>query len=231
MAYDFKNLSPLDFEDLVRDLIGCELDIRFEAFCAGPDGGMDGRHSKGDKSIILQAKHREGSQFASLLSAIRNERPKIETLQASRYLLATSKGLTPPNKTALARAIGPSLQNEADIFSADDLESLLRKHSRGSHAAHAHTQAGCSWPVRVRVGLFASAQTPTLTLAVSAVVNAHLERDWAQIRAAAWRAACRGECAGSRRTVGEAELTQEVRLPVPELASHRGTAALVAGNE
>lgn len=134
MAYDFKNLSPLDFEDLVRDLIGCELDIRFEAFCAGPDGGMDGRHSKGDESIILQAKHREGSQFASLLSAIRNERPKIETLQASRYLLATSKGLTPPNKAALAEEIGPSLQTEADIFSADDLESLLRKHSRVAEA-------------------------------------------------------------------------------------------------
>jgi hypothetical protein len=42
----FGNLSPADFEDLVRDLVGRELGVRFEAFAAGPDGGMDGRHAK-----------------------------------------------------------------------------------------------------------------------------------------------------------------------------------------
>jgi hypothetical protein len=35
MAYNFAELSPADFEDLVRDLIGRELDVRFEAFAAG----------------------------------------------------------------------------------------------------------------------------------------------------------------------------------------------------
>jgi hypothetical protein len=35
--------SPADFEDLVRDLIGQQLRVRFESFSAGPDGGMDGR--------------------------------------------------------------------------------------------------------------------------------------------------------------------------------------------
>jgi len=41
MAYDFGNLSPVDFEDLVRDLIGREFEIRFEAFAPGPDGGVE----------------------------------------------------------------------------------------------------------------------------------------------------------------------------------------------
>ena len=49
MSYDFVNLSHADFEDLVRELIGRQLKIRFEAFSAGPDGGMDGRHSAGKK--------------------------------------------------------------------------------------------------------------------------------------------------------------------------------------
>jgi len=31
MSYDFANLAPADFEDLVRELIGHELKIRFEA--------------------------------------------------------------------------------------------------------------------------------------------------------------------------------------------------------
>jgi hypothetical protein len=45
MPYGFENLSPADFEDLVRSLVGRELSVRFEAFAAGPDGGMDGRHA------------------------------------------------------------------------------------------------------------------------------------------------------------------------------------------
>jgi hypothetical protein len=57
MSYNFSNLSPADFEDLVRDLVGQELGIRFESFGAGSDGGVDGRHATGEKSTVLQAKH------------------------------------------------------------------------------------------------------------------------------------------------------------------------------
>lgn len=45
MNYDFSSLSSSDFEDLARDLVGRETGLRFEAFSAGPDGGMDGRHA------------------------------------------------------------------------------------------------------------------------------------------------------------------------------------------
>jgi DNA polymerase III delta prime subunit len=128
-----RNFSPLngaDFEDLVRDLIGEEFGIRFEAFCAGPDGGIDGRHAPGaGKALtILQAKHMEGSAFAALKAAMRKERASINKLAPSRYVLATSRSLTPANKASLASEIGPALLSESDIFGPDDLESLLRKH-------------------------------------------------------------------------------------------------------
>ncbi len=77
MNYTFSNLSSADFEDLARDLIGHELGIRFEAFCAGPDGGIDGRHSSGDNSTILQAKHYAGSAYTTLKSKMRRERASI----------------------------------------------------------------------------------------------------------------------------------------------------------
>jgi len=54
MAYEFGNLSPADFEDLVRGLIGREFGVRFEAFAAGPDAGMDGRHAKGAPSSSIK---------------------------------------------------------------------------------------------------------------------------------------------------------------------------------
>ena len=130
MSYSFSSLSSADFEDLVRDLIGCELDVRFEAFCAGPDGGIDGRHapSGGSNPAVLQAKHYEGSTFPQLKSAMTRERGAIEKLSPSRYVLATSRKLTPLNKKTLSEIIGPTLANESDIFGPDDLNALLRKY-------------------------------------------------------------------------------------------------------
>lgn len=129
MNYDFKNLSWADFEDLVRDLVGRELSVRFEAFCAGPDGGIDGRHSQGDGNhIILQAKHYVGSPFSKLKSAMRRERKSIDVLVPSRYILATSCNFTPPSKAELATIIGPGIKSEADIFGPEDINGLLRKY-------------------------------------------------------------------------------------------------------
>jgi hypothetical protein len=129
MSYNFANLSPADFEDLVRDLVGRELKIRFEGFSAGPDGGIDGRHAFGTKSCILQAKHYVGSTLAALKYAMKRERLAIDKLRRKpkRYILATSRSITPNNKSALADIIGPVLKHESDILGPIELNALLRK--------------------------------------------------------------------------------------------------------
>jgi hypothetical protein len=128
MSYSFQNLSPADFEDLTRDLIGRELGVRFEAFAPGPDGGMDGRHAIGIQNTVLQAKHYVGSAYSALKSTMKKERNSIDKLAPSRYILATSHPLSPDNKEELATIIGPSLKSEADIFGPQDLNDLIRKH-------------------------------------------------------------------------------------------------------
>lgn len=126
MAYNFDSMSPADFEDLARDLIGRDLSCRFEAFGPGPDGGVDGRHSTSDGMIALQAKHYRGSGFSGLSRQMRKERTTIDQLAAERYILATSVSLTPANKRALADIIGPSLKSSSDILGFEDLNGLLR---------------------------------------------------------------------------------------------------------
>lgn len=127
MAYDFHNLTWIDFEDLVRDLVGKETGLQFEAFAAGPDGGVDGRHSDvGD--TVLQAKHYVGSPFATLKAKMIKERAVIDALAPDRYILATSRPLSPANKATLAKIIGPALKKESDIFTPSDLNALLRKY-------------------------------------------------------------------------------------------------------
>ena len=128
MSYEFRNLSSADFEDLVLDLIGKEEGVRFEAFCAGPDDGIDGRHSHGGENVILQAKHYEGSPFSKLSASMKRERLSINKLAPSRYILATSCKLTPASKSKLSPIIGPYLKSEADIFGPEDLNGLLRKY-------------------------------------------------------------------------------------------------------
>lgn len=128
MTYDFSSLSPADFEDLTRDLLGRELGIRFEAFPDGPDDGMDGRHAAADGNVILQAKHYYRSGFAKLKAKMKSERASIDALQPKRYILATSAALTPANKTQLGEAIGPALISPGDLFGPQDLEALLRKY-------------------------------------------------------------------------------------------------------
>jgi hypothetical protein len=128
MPYDFVGLSPADFEDMVRDLVGRELDVRFEAFAAGPDGGIDGRHAIGHGATFLQAKHYVGSTYAALKSKMKRERASIDRLSPTRYILTTSRPLSPSNKHELAAIIGPSLQSEADLIGPGDLNALLRKY-------------------------------------------------------------------------------------------------------
>jgi hypothetical protein len=127
MSYTFSNLFHPDFEDLVRDLLGQELGLTFEGFCAGPDEGMDGRHAAAKDLCILQAKHYPGTSFASLKAAMKRARPLIDRINPNRYILATSRGLTPANKRSLADVIGPALKSESDIFGPTELNSLLRK--------------------------------------------------------------------------------------------------------
>lgn len=126
--YDFKNLSFADFEDLSRDLIGKELGVRFEAFSEGPDGGMDGRHSKGSNLTVLQAKHYSSSQFSTLKSRMRRERESVNKLNASRYILVTSHPLSPIKKTKLVDTLGEDSITESDIFGQEDLNALIRKY-------------------------------------------------------------------------------------------------------
>jgi hypothetical protein len=40
MAYDFSSFSHSELADMARDLVGREIDKRFEAFPEGPDDAM-----------------------------------------------------------------------------------------------------------------------------------------------------------------------------------------------
>lgn len=125
--YTFQTLSPIDFENLVRDLLQSELSVRLESFKAGRDLGIDLRHSTSEASdLIVQAKHYAGTGFRGLLSDLRlKEKPKIDRLQPVRYILATSVPLSPTNKKQIFQALFPHIKKPDDIYGKEDLNNLL----------------------------------------------------------------------------------------------------------
>lgn len=123
-----KNLSSIDFEELCRDIAKADTGKRFSAFGPGPDGGIDGRHSKGADATVLQCKHYIGSTFAALKSSLKKEVLKVAKLNPKRYLFFTSQSLTPPKSNALAAIAGDILQQPEDIWGCEDIEGALTRH-------------------------------------------------------------------------------------------------------
>lgn len=122
---NYHNLSPVDFEELVRDLLQKDLGISLESFGPGADRGIDLRYAHGGDRIIIQAKRYLDSTFSTLMRELRTERDKIERLKPTRYILAIAKTLTPPQKDKVL-AIFEGLPLEvADIKTLREIDVLL----------------------------------------------------------------------------------------------------------
>lgn len=126
--YDFKTLNDKEFEILCCDLLGSHLGFRIERFKAGKDQGVDGRFFSSNKNeVILQCKHWAGTPTIQLIKALKNnEKPKIEKLNPSRYILAISNKLSRTDKKSIASALAPHILHEDDIFGCEDLNDIIK---------------------------------------------------------------------------------------------------------
>jgi hypothetical protein len=125
--YDFRSLSPIDFEILIRDLLQEDLGIRLESFKSGKDKGIDFRYCPStDNSLIIQCKHYIESSFDTLFNQLRkHEVLKVRELNPQRYILAVSMGLTPYQKEKIHSLFNPYIASMADILGRKDLNNLL----------------------------------------------------------------------------------------------------------
>ncbi len=126
--YDFRTLSPIDFELLVRDLLQAELNITMESFGPGKDGGIDFRFSMADQDVVVQAKHHVEGGAQSLLRAARGEDCKVLKLAPSRYILVTSLSLTPALKSKIIQAMPSTPVSARDVIGREDLNNFLGLH-------------------------------------------------------------------------------------------------------
>lgn len=124
--YNLFVLSPDEFENLSRDLIQKELDLFFESFATGKDGGIDFRYARNKQNVILQCKRHKS--YAELKSNLKKEALKPFLKTASRYILTMTVNLTPQNKTEILELFSGINITVSDIYSYNDISNLLSKY-------------------------------------------------------------------------------------------------------
>lgn len=126
--YDFHQLSYLDFEHLVRDLMQAEEGVTLESFKTGKDGGIDFRYARGSAHTIVQCKHYIRTGLSGLLAAVKDEAVKVRALNPDRYVFVTSLPLSDHNKKQIQALIGPQYLSLSDIWGREHLNNLLTLH-------------------------------------------------------------------------------------------------------
>lgn len=165
--YDFRSLSPHDFELLCRDLLQEALDIRLESFTTGPDSGIDFRYRRDSVNLIVQCKHY--ADYAALRRVLaKKERKKLDGPKPTRYILATSVGLTPTRKEELLTILTPYCLEPADIVGRDDINNLLTEYGAIERKHFKLWLTSTAVLERVLHSAFSRIQTPTLSASVCA---------------------------------------------------------------
>lgn len=122
--YDFKSLSPTEFEDLTQDLLQKHLSLFIESFTAGKDGGIDLRCASCTRNqVIIQCKRY--NDYNSLFNNLKKEVIKVQNINPKRYVISTSVGLTPSQKDLIIELFSPYIISTSDIFGRNDLNNLL----------------------------------------------------------------------------------------------------------
>lgn len=124
--YDFHALlEPLEFQDLVCDIVQLRDDIFLETYKEGRDSGIDGSYTDGSKKIIVQAK-RYQQDFKRLYHDLQHiELPKVLKLKPARYILGVSIDFQPEEKKKIKALFEGYIISTSDILSRKDMNRLL----------------------------------------------------------------------------------------------------------
>ncbi len=122
MKFNFNILSPIEFEELCKDIISDKLKMEFKTFKIGKDGGIDLRNK--ENGIVCQCKHIK--KYSDLKSSLEKEKNKIKLIkELKKYYLMVSTELTPKNEDEILELMKDYLKSSEQLISIKELESIL----------------------------------------------------------------------------------------------------------
>lgn len=127
--YDFTSLSPIDFEQLVRDLLSVKLSLDFASYAQGPDGGVDLRAVTAKGAVVVQCKHLPAAKPPLLKRVAASEVERHPSLQGvDAYLFATSASMSPDVEQGLVQALHPLPVPQGGIWHRGRLNQALSEY-------------------------------------------------------------------------------------------------------
>jgi hypothetical protein len=127
--YDFRALSPVDFEHLSRDVLNADLGLRLHSYSPGRDQGVDLRQVDADGKItVVQCKHYPESSPSTFLRAVGKEGERGKSLATDRYIFVTSRPLTPNQQDEILDKLAGLPVVHDDIWGKDELNAALGRH-------------------------------------------------------------------------------------------------------
>lgn len=122
MKFNFDILSPIEFEELSKDIIEKKLSMEFKVFKIGKDGGIDLRNK--DNGIICQCKHIK--KYSDLKSNLKKEVDKIKKIKGlKKYYLIVSTELSPQNEDEIFDLLSDYINSSEQIISQKEIISYL----------------------------------------------------------------------------------------------------------
>lgn len=128
MNIDYSRLSPIDFENLVRDISDTINKVLFpsETFSIWKDWWIDVRKTSDWKTTIIQAKHYK--DWDNLWTVLKEEKEKVDKIKPDRYIVATSLELSKWNVDKIYNLFQPYIKSTDDIWWRSRLSNFIEKY-------------------------------------------------------------------------------------------------------
>lgn len=123
--FNLENLNDYEFELLCKDIMEMILNKKLYTFPKGRDGGIDICDAKVNPEIIIQAKHYINSKYSDLLSALKNEIPKVKNLSPKEYFICSGLKLTKKQKNEIFELFKEYMDDCSNIIDSIEINDFL----------------------------------------------------------------------------------------------------------
>jgi len=124
---NYANLNDVEFEALCKDIMERMLGVPLRRFAPGKDGGIDLTDDVSTKSIVVQVKHYRNSATTNLVSSLKKELSKVNTLSPQQYYICCSRELSPRNIKELYLYFQSYMSSERNIITLIEIDDFLKK--------------------------------------------------------------------------------------------------------
>ena len=125
VMFNYSNLSDIEFEELVKDIMEKKLNTKLHTFSRGKDGGIDIRDGKIPYNIVIQVKHYQKSGFSALKRALEKEKSKVDKLNPNKYYICCDLELTSYNQKEIFDLFKEYMDSTDNIITLKEIEVWL----------------------------------------------------------------------------------------------------------